>query len=162
MGKIKISWAKRPCLFQRFPSKALAAARFFEHIGGKQGGEHGDEHTDETVEQEARFGAIFRYEHSRHAAHKARKGCLAADARHEDAHQEQTAQAAREQTEDFLEEVEERKYFPRGHEQGDGHADDACRHSGPPRHAQHFPVARLRAAALVEVDAERRGNGVDV
>ena len=61
-----------------------------------------------------------------------------------------------------MEEVEERKYFPRGHEQGDDHADNACRHACPPRHAQHFLVARLRAAALVEVDAERRGNGVDV
>lgn len=145
-----------------FPAESLQVLFLLEDIGEDETDENGSDETDETVEQEARRRQVFDEENNANTAEEARESRLAADAREEDAHEEEAAEATGEEPKDFLEEIKQGENFPCGHEQGDAHADSTRDDAGAACHFQGLLRRCLRTPALVEVDAEGRGHGVDV
>ena len=98
------------------PSEALEVTLFAEHKGKQIAYAYGDDHADATVEEETGVGEVLREEDGGHSAAETAQGGAATDAREEDAHQEETAEAAGEEAENLLEEIKERKDLPRGHQ----------------------------------------------
>ena len=74
-----------------FPGESPQILRRGHHQGAQQAGENRHGHADETVEQEADGREIAHQEHSRHTGQKTAESGPSANAREEDAHQEQAA-----------------------------------------------------------------------
>ena len=133
-----------------------------QHEGEEIAYAYGDEHAYETVEEETGVGEVLREENGCYSATETSEGGAATDAREEDAHQEETAEAAGEEAENLLEEIKERKDLPRGHQQGDAHTDETADDTGAAGHTEHGAVVGLGPPVTIEIYTEGCGHRVDV
>ena len=149
-------------LFSGAPSEALEVALFSQHEGKQIAHAYGDDHADAAVEEETGVGEVLREEDGGYSAAETAQGGAATDAWEEDAHQEETAEAAGEEAENLLEEIKERKDLPRSHQQGDAHTDETADDTGAAGHTEHGAVVGLGSPATIEVHTEGCGHRIDV
>ena len=97
------------------PSQTFEIFLVVEDEGSYVANKHWNGHTDEAVEQEAGVSSITGEEDYDTTWDEAKQCSLTTDAGEENTHEEESAQTAGQQSEDFLEEVEQWENFPCSH-----------------------------------------------